>query len=105
MIAAIYSCKSSAAGGPMSNQLSLGPNDATENYHELARAPRPSRPVIVVEYEGWPVLLAIDVAIGEPGRERKLFEIGRLGEFNFAENVQAGELISIRARHLPSGEI
>jgi len=76
----------------------------SDGFHGFKRAPRASRPVIVVTYEGpMPPNMTIDIGLGEPDQEHVVLCIGRRGEFPFPQNVSAGERVSVRSRGIPPG--
>ncbi len=80
-------------------------NPTGERFHAIKRAPRRSTPRIIVEYDGPLAMLALDFGVGEPGQERKVLEVNRLGEFLAPEVIPPGGLLSYRARAIPRGEV
>lgn len=80
-------------------------NPTGERFHAIKRAPRRSTPRILVEYDGPLAMLALDFGVGEPGQERKVLEVNRLGEFWFPEVMPPHELLSYRARAMPTGTV
>jgi hypothetical protein len=59
----------------------------------------------MVEYDGREALVSLDIGLGEPGQERSVLSIARLGSFELPVPVQADELLSVRARGLPEGTV
>lgn len=80
-------------------------SNPTASFHAIKRAPRRSTPRIIVEYDGPLAMLALDFGVGEPGQERKLLEVNRLGEIRFPEVIPPDGLLSYRARELPKGTV
>jgi hypothetical protein len=65
------------------------------------RVPHDSRPKITVEFQdqaamATPGFVAIDFAVGEPGRERIVLKVSTPGTYTFPEVVKADVPISIR---------
>ena len=83
-------------------RLSRGMED---RFHAIGRAPGRSRATVSVEYGGRPAHLELDFALGEPNAERPILQVDRTGTFAFPGIVEPRELVSVRARHLPVGEV
>jgi hypothetical protein len=71
-------------------------NPTGERFHALKCAPKRSTPRIIVEYDGPLEALALDFGLGEPGQERKVLEVNKLGEFLLPEVMAPGGLLSYR---------
>ena|SRR5438105_3359022 len=77
-------------------------------FHGLRRAPKASRPVIMVKGNDAALssplahfgLLALDIGVGEPGHERVVLKVTKTGAFELPENVTANDLVSVRALDL-----
>ena len=63
----------------MPDQHAVSLSSPTEGrYQPLGRAPRTSQPRIIVAYDGQaasPMLFSLEIALGEPGQERRILPI------------------------------
>lgn len=74
-------------------------------FYAIGRARVRSKATASVEYGGQLALLGLDIALGEPNAERPILQIDRPGTFSLPGLVEAQELVSVRARHLPTGTV
>jgi hypothetical protein len=58
----------------------------------------------LVEHDDRTAMLLLDVGVGEPGREAIVRTVTGLGMFTLPP-VSKNDLVSVRARELPAGEI
>jgi hypothetical protein len=78
------------------------------------RAPKPSRPTIVVdahekaikEYLAtFGIPFSMDFGLGEPGQEEVVLHVSKTGSFVFPRVVKTGDRISVRAPDLAGHEV
>lgn len=80
-------------------------NGMPSTFHAVGRARLRSRATAIVGYQGKPAFVSIDFALGEPGKERQIFQVDRTGVFPLPGTIEPNELVSIRPRHCPTGEV
>lgn len=90
---------------PDQNAVSLS-RPTEGRFRPLGRAPRTSRPRVIVEYDGQaasPMLFSLEIGLGEPGQERRILPITSSGSFKLPAPVRRGGLLSVCVRGLPEG--
>lgn len=89
---------------PAAQSLALT-RDSGDSFHAVGRAPRRrSKPRVLVEHDDRAATLLLDLGIGEPGREQTVLTVTRLGIFTLPV-LSKNELVSVRGRDLPVGEV
>jgi hypothetical protein len=88
---------------PEASRVSLS-RDGGDRFHPVGRAPRRSRPTVLVEHDDRAATLTLDIGVGEPGRETTMLTVTSAGRFTLRP-VSKNELVSVRGRDLPTGEV
>jgi hypothetical protein len=76
-----------------------------EHFIAVGRAKARSQATAIVEHEGKQALLSIDFGLGEPGHERQILQVDHTGTFPLPGVIESNELVSVRPRALPKGEV
>jgi hypothetical protein len=85
-------------------ELSLT-RDAAKGFHAVGRAPKRSKPKIVVEHDDRAAVLLLDFGVGEPGRELTALTVTTPGVFTLPVAIPKKALVSVRGRDVPVGGV